>query len=91
MAYNLTVPAPRRSGHLRVMPGDVARTDTSAINVRAGETIANASVVELDAQRRIRVLNATGAPADVILDVVGYFLPAATSPPAGAAVGRFVP
>lgn len=85
VAYNLTVPSPRVGGHLRVMPADAANTPASAINVRAGETIANASVVPLDGARRIRVLNATGASTHVVVDVVGYYLPV-TSAAAAAAV-----
>ena len=76
VAYNLTVPNPGTDGHLRVMPGDEPDTATSAINVRRGETIANASVVALDGARRIKVANALAGPAEVVLDVLGYYLPA---------------
>ena len=58
------------------MPGDELDTATSAINVRRGETIANASVVALDGARRIKVANALAGPAEVVLDVLGYYLPA---------------
>ena len=92
VAYNLTVPNPSAAGHVRVMPGDAATvTSASAINFRAGETIANASVVRVDAARQVKIY--AGTTADVIVDVVGYYLP---SPDGGAApmngaAGRFTP
>ena len=75
VAYNLTVPAPAASGHLRVMPGDVGSSSTSAINFVAGQTIANGLVVKVDAARTIRVFNAADRPTHAVVDIVGYFLP----------------
>lgn len=87
VAYNVTVPNPGTSGHLRLMPADAAGTTAaSAINFRANETIANGSTVAVDAQRQIRIYAA--ARADVILDVVGYFVPTDPTPAAGS---KFTP
>lgn len=84
IAYNLTVPGPAGAGHVRLMPGDApGLTSASAINFRPGETIANAAVVKIDSQRRVKAYAA--APADLIIDVVGYFVPAN----AGSAAGKF--
>ncbi|MDQ1249184.1 MAG: hypothetical protein QG597_3558, partial [Actinomycetota bacterium] len=87
VAYNVTVPSPGVAGHLRVMPGDVASSSASAINFRVGETIANGLVGKVDAQRRLRVYNAATGAVDAVVDVVGYFVPAASGP----AGGRFTP
>ena len=74
VAYNVTVAGTVSGGHVRVMPGDVASSPTSAINwSTAGERIANGSVVALDAQRQIRVFNGSGAPVRFLVDVVGYY------------------
>lgn len=76
VAYNLTVVNPSQPGHLRVMPGDVVSSQSSAINwSAAGERIANGLVVKLDERRRIRVHNASGAPVRFLIDVVGYYTP----------------
>lgn len=83
IAYNVTVPAGPASGHLRVMPGDTASSASSAINFRVNEAIANGLVVKVDSQRRIRIFNAAGLPVNAIVDVVGYFLPAAQAPTGG--------
>lgn len=78
-AYNLTVANAPGAGHLRVMPGDVSSTPTSSINwTMPGDTIANASMVGVDGQRRIRVHNGSGLPVQFIVDVVGYYLPKTT-------------
>ena len=84
IVVNVTVPNPTSDGHVRIMPGDAALTSASAVNFRAGESIANGLTAKIDAQRRVKVY--TGAAADVVLDVVGYFVPA-TAP----ASGRFTP
>lgn len=85
IAYNITVPSPTTSGHLRMMPGDAATlTAASAVNFRAGETIANAAVVKVDAARQVKIYAA--APANAILDVVGYFVPTTSAP---TAPGKF--
>ncbi|MDQ1247462.1 MAG: hypothetical protein QG597_1832 [Actinomycetota bacterium] len=91
VAYNLTVPGPTVAGHLRVMPGDAATTPASAINFRAGETIANASVVALDGARGMAVLNAAGAPVDAVIDVIGYFAPVGAVAAGAPDAGRFGP
>ena len=83
VAYNITVPAGGWSGHLRVMPADVPLTSASAVNFRAAATIANGLVTRVDGQRRVKVYNAAGGPTEAIIDVVGYFLPAASTPNGG--------
>ncbi|MCB0915710.1 MAG: S8 family serine peptidase [Actinobacteria bacterium] len=86
IAYNLTIPNPAVNGHLRVMPGSTAYTAASAINVAAGQNIANGLVVQIDAYREIRVYNALGQPADAVVDVLGYFLPQGSENPPGGSL-----
>lgn len=82
---NITVPNPAHAGHVRVMPADGAGvTTTSAVNFRAGESIANAVTVRVSAARQIKVY--AGVPTDVVVDVVGYFVPVLDQ-----AGGRFTP
>ncbi|MDQ1250568.1 MAG: hypothetical protein QG597_4947, partial [Actinomycetota bacterium] len=94
IVFNLTVPNPTAGGHVRVMPGDAATlTTSSAINFRPGETIANGLTVKIDAQRQIAVYAAV--TADVVVDVVGYFVPVvapnAAEPEGPAAVAPLTP
>ncbi len=83
VAYNLTVPAGAWSGHMRVMPGDAPLPAASAINFGANSTIANGLITRIDGQRRIKVYNAAGGPTNALIDVVGYFMPAAAAPTGG--------
>lgn len=77
VAYNITVPDTPGPGHVRVMPGNEVSTPVSTVNwAMAGDVIANASVVKVDAVRQIRVFNGAGAPVNVVIDVMGYYLPA---------------
>lgn len=77
VAYNITVPDTPGPGHVRVMPGDVPTTPVSTVNwAIAGDVIANASVVGVSVTREIRVYNGAGAPVNVVIDVMGYYLPA---------------
>ncbi|TXH41446.1 MAG: hypothetical protein E6Q90_11685 [Actinobacteria bacterium] len=83
VAVNLTVPNPPARGHLRVMPGDAASlTDASAVNFRAGESIANGQTARIAADRTLKLYNGAAAEVDAVVDVTGYFLPvsAATAP-----------
>ncbi len=92
--YNLTVPGGSGAGHLRVMPGSATDSTASVINFVAGQSIANGLVVQLGPtepggdSRWLRIANRSSAPADAVVDVLGYFVPESvtteSSPP-----GRF--
>ena len=94
IAYNITAAKPQAAGHLRVMPGDVPSSAASALNFRARESIANASVVAVPSPASVRVENwsTQGTSTNVIIDVTGYFVPV-TSPAGAAALnsGLFTP
>lgn len=75
IAFNLTVTQTSNSGFLAIASGSKLATPTaSIINWSApGITMANASVVTVDALRRVRVFCGAGS-THLILDVVGYYL-----------------
>ena len=65
VAYNITVDSPTASGHLRVMPGNINSTDSSAINwTMPGDVIANGLVVIVDAQGTVNVSNYSTKPVN---------------------------
>lgn len=83
VVYNVTVPTPGAGGHLRIGPGGAPVPPTSVLNFRPGESIANCLTSKIGAARTISVY--ASAEVDVIIDVLGYYLPAAQrSPPAEA-------
>lgn len=82
---NITYVDPATDGFLTAWAGGAARPATSNINALAGEVVANAAVVPVDAQGNIQVL--TNTTADVVIDVLGRFELA----PGPVADGRFVP
>jgi hypothetical protein len=61
------------------MPGNVASSPTSAINFAAGETIANGLVAKVDEIGQLRLFNAAATGTHAVIDVLGYFTPAAGS------------
>jgi|JI10StandDraft_1071094.scaffolds.fasta_scaffold122725_3 hypothetical protein len=76
IAYNLTVTGMTGRGFLAVEPGGTADYGGSAINWSPGPTaLANASVVKLDASRRVSVFvgGDPGSSTHFIIDVVGYY------------------
>ena len=74
VAYNITVVEPQVAGHLRVMPGDVPETNSSAINwFLPGDKIANGLVVRVAADRSVNVNNRSGGAVRFLLDIVGYY------------------
>ncbi|THA74344.1 hypothetical protein [Streptomyces sp. A0592] len=79
VALNVTVTNPRGAGHLTVFPGGQAAPNTSNVNFTGGQTIANSVIVPVGADGKIIVRNGGWDPADVIVDVVGYYSPESVS------------
>ncbi|WP_188298473.1 hypothetical protein [Streptomyces sp. CBMA156] len=75
VALNLTVTNPQEAGHLIAYPSGQAVPTTSSVNFVAGQTVANAVIVPVGADGRISIRNGSWQPADVVLDVVGYYTP----------------
>ncbi|MFE5808180.1 hypothetical protein [Streptomyces sp. NPDC056491] len=69
----MTVTDPKALGHLSVFPAGGAVPTASSLNFAAGQTIANAVIVPVSANGDISVFNGARAPADVVVDVVGYY------------------
>ena len=83
VALTLTVVGPQASGFLTAWPADQTRPVVSNVNFAAGQIRANGSITRIDPSGAFRVF--TSAPANVVVDVVGAFVPASS-----AAAGRFV-
>ncbi|MEU7553177.1 hypothetical protein AB0B01_12650 [Streptomyces sp. NPDC044571] len=79
VALNVTVTNPRSAGHLTVYPSGQSAPTASNVNFTAGQTIANSVIVPVGPDGRISVRNGGWNPADVIVDVVGYYSPTGTS------------
>ncbi|MGW5343260.1 PKD domain-containing protein [Streptomyces sp. NPDC004050] len=76
VALNVTVTNPKSDGHLTVYPSGQSAPTASNVNFTAGQTIANSVIVPVGPDGRIVVRNGGWNPADVIVDVVGYYSPA---------------
>ncbi|MFJ3925858.1 PKD domain-containing protein [Streptomyces sp. NPDC090022] len=79
VALNVTVTNPWNAGHLTVFPSGQITPNTSNVNFSSGQTIANSVIVPVGADGKIMVRNGSAAPADVIVDVVGYYSPQSPS------------
>ncbi|KOU21801.1 hypothetical protein [Streptomyces sp. WM6368] len=75
VALNVTVTNPRTAGYLTVFPGGQSAPNTSNVNFSSGQTIANSVIVPVGADGKIMVRNGSWDPADVVVDVVGYYSP----------------
>ncbi|WP_162688458.1 MULTISPECIES: PKD domain-containing protein [unclassified Streptomyces] len=75
VALNLTVTNPKEAGHLTVYPGGQQAPSTSSVNFAAGQTVANSVIVPVGPDGKIVVRNGSWQPADVVIDVVGYYSP----------------
>ncbi|MEU7725934.1 hypothetical protein AB0B78_11915 [Streptomyces sp. NPDC040724] len=75
VALNVTVTNPRNAGHLTLFPSGQQAPSTSNVNFTGGQTIANSVIVPVGSDGRINVRNGSWDPADVIVDVVGYYSP----------------
>ncbi|MET9963926.1 PKD domain-containing protein [Streptomyces sp. NPDC006326] len=79
VALNVTVTNPRSDGHLTVYPSGQSAPTASNVNFTTGQTIANSVIVPVGPDGKISVRNGGWNPADVIVDVVGYYSPKSTS------------
>ncbi|MEV6727443.1 MULTISPECIES: PKD domain-containing protein [unclassified Streptomyces] len=75
VALNVTATNPREDGHLTAYPSGQQAPNTSNVNFKAGQTVANSVVVPVGPDGKVNVLNGAWAGADVIVDVVGYYSP----------------
>lgn len=80
VSVNITVTGATESSYLKVWPTGGAVPGTSIINMRAGQTIANATVVALQSGQ-LSLKNASGE-THIIVDVSGWF-PDGSYRPAG--------
>ena len=80
IAYNITAVDTGPAGYLAVSPRDTPVVAASTLNWSSpGDTVANGTVVGLDAARHINV-RAMGSSTHVIIDIVGYYTPLAINP-----------
>ncbi|MER6314271.1 hypothetical protein ABT237_10940 [Streptomyces sp. NPDC001581] len=75
VALNVTVTNPKSAGHLTLFPSGQQAPSTSNVNFTSGQTIANSVIVPVGSDGRINIRNGGWDPADVIVDVVGYYSP----------------
>ncbi len=82
VAYNVTVTGTTAPGNAVVGPGDAPLEGTSTINwFGAGQTLANGYVSALGHPDADLQLIVRGGPAQLVLDIVGYYLPTAVGAP----------
>lgn len=79
VSLNVTVVNERSNGYLTVYPDGGTMPTASNLNFSPGQVIANAVIVPVGADGRIRVFNGSAGGADVVVDVVGYYSPENTS------------
>lgn len=73
VALNVTVTNPAAGGYVSAYPDGIAKPTVSNLNFAAGETIPNTVIVKVGAGGYIDLTNASGAPADLIADVQGFY------------------
>jgi hypothetical protein len=71
---------PTSAGHLSVRPvGSTGEPSTSSLNFSAGQIVGNELIVQLPATGDFEVyysgVGSSGAMADLVVDVVGYYIP----------------
>lgn len=84
VALNVAAVRPPGPGNLRLFPQGAPLPNAATVNYQPGRDVANAAVVALPANGAISLYSA-GSRLDVVLDVVGYYLPPQdATPPAYA-------
>ncbi|MBS2965096.1 right-handed parallel beta-helix repeat-containing protein [Actinocrinis puniceicyclus] len=73
VALNVTAVNAKAGGYLTVYPDGTTRPTASNLNFSAGQVIANAVIVPVGTDGKIRVFNGSSGGTDVLVDVVGYY------------------
>lgn len=84
---NVTVTNPGSAGFVTLYPDGGPPPEASNLNYASGQTTANRAVVKLNASGQVAIYN-HGGPADVIVDVTGWFTDGSDP---GAGGGAFTP
>ncbi|HEU5266900.1 MAG TPA: hypothetical protein VFU35_09365, partial [Jatrophihabitans sp.] len=69
----VTVTAPQRSGYITVYAGGSSRPNTSNVNFRAGQTVANLVVAPISPSGVIDLYNASAGKTQIVADIEGYY------------------
>ncbi|MBI2706591.1 MAG: S8 family serine peptidase [Actinobacteria bacterium] len=77
VVLNVTAVNPAAASDLRIYPSGQARPNASNLNFGPFETIPNLVIAQVGTGGNIQIFNNAGS-VDVLADVVGYFLPAAS-------------
>jgi hypothetical protein len=83
-AIVVTAVEPDGPGFVAAWPAGAPQPPTSVLNYRAGQVVANSQIVPLGAGGRLSILSL--AATDLVVDVMGYFVPSGGP----VAAGRFV-
>lgn len=75
IVFNVTGTNTTAPSFLAVVPGDVSESAVSTLNwTGPGVSIANASIVGIDANRDVNIIAGPGGTFDAIIDVTGYYI-----------------
>jgi len=78
VAANVTATDEKAQGYITAYPDGTTPTALSTVDFKAGENVANTSVVSVGDDGYIVLANHSAGTVDVIVDVSGYFTPTAT-------------
>ncbi|MFC1439091.1 hypothetical protein ABUW04_12555 [Streptacidiphilus sp. N1-10] len=79
VALNVTATNDKSGGYLTTYPDGSTPPTASNVNFSANETVANAVVVPVGADGKIRIANGPGLGVDAVVDVAGYYSAGSTS------------
>src|SRR5262245_25278413 len=74
-ALTITVDQPEEAGHITAWPTGSAKPEASMLNYRRGEVVANSQLLQIGSGGRVSLY--TVASTALVVDVSGYFVPAA--------------
>ncbi|MEZ2389059.1 polysaccharide deacetylase family protein [bacterium RCC_150] len=86
VTFNLTVANPTLNGFVTAYPSGSTAPNASNLNYAPGQIVPNLVTVPVGSDGKVTLLNASKGTAQLIADVSGYYVPAATTSP-----GEFQP
>lgn len=77
---NVTATRGAKAGHVTAHPAGTPTPNASSLNFAAGQTIPNQVTVRLSGDGRVTLTNGSSAPVHLVVDVGGWYAPAAPTP-----------
>lgn len=86
---NIVAVAPSSNGYITAFPSGATKPQTSSLNFSAGNTTSKESTIKIGTNGQVTFFNGSGSSINIVVDVLGYFVPTKTELSFVPTISRF--